>query len=49
MDDIERLKQDVREGRIPADRRVELVVRQQRGLQAVDRGSGGKARRLGDG
>jgi len=37
MDDIERLKQDVREGRIPADRLVELVVRLQRELQEARR------------
>ena len=37
MDDVERLKQDVREGRIPADRLVELVVRLQRELQEARR------------
>jgi predicted nucleic acid-binding Zn-ribbon protein len=37
MDDIERLKQDAREGRIPADRLVELVVRLQLELQAARR------------
>ena len=37
MDDIERLKQNVREGRIPADRLVVVVVRLQRELQAARR------------
>lgn len=37
MDDVEQFKQDVREGRIDADRLVELVVRLQRQLQEAKR------------
>ena len=37
MDDVERFTQDVREGRISADRLVELVVTLQRQLQAAQR------------
>ena len=37
MDDVEQFKQDVRDGRIDADRLVELVVKLQRELQAAKR------------
>jgi hypothetical protein len=47
MDDVERLKQDVREGRIPAERLVELVVRLQRELQAARRRIEELEKRLG--
>jgi predicted nucleic acid-binding Zn-ribbon protein len=47
IDDVERLKQDVREGRIPADRLVELVVRLQRELQAARRRINDLEKKLG--
>jgi hypothetical protein len=47
MDDVERLKQDVREGRIPAERLVELVVRLQHELQAARRRIEELEKRLG--
>lgn len=37
MDDVERLKQDVREGRIDADRLIDLIVVLQRSLQEARR------------
>src|SRR3990172_5017203 len=46
MEDIDRLKQDVREGRIEADRLVDLVVTLQRQLQAANKRSEEQQKRI---
>ena len=47
MDDVERLKEEVREGRIDADRLIDLVVTLQRQLQEARRQIEGLQRKLG--